>query len=141
MDYDKIFETDINKKFFFTDYPGDKLMVGKISLENATARLGNHEYYAFVTYRQGQKLPEQYVPLGQFGDDSGTLYATINPNLNLPYICENGGIQRLSRLPNTSNGSPNYLLGPGPEKISLETIVGGLHQKFVAPPPTPGRSR
>lgn len=141
MDFDKIFETDIERKFFFTDYPGDKLMVGKISLEKAIARLGKHEYYAFVTYREGEKLPEQYVPLSQLEDGSGTLFATINPNLNLPYICNNGGIQRISRLPNTSNGSPNYLLGPGPDTISLEAIVGELHQKFITPPPAPGRNK
>ena len=37
MDYDKIFEQDIDRNFFYTNYPGKKLMAGKISLENAKA--------------------------------------------------------------------------------------------------------
>lgn len=31
MDYDKIFEKDLDRKFFYTDYPGKKIVVGKIS--------------------------------------------------------------------------------------------------------------
>ncbi len=29
MDYDKIFEKDLDRKFFYTDYPGKKLLLGK----------------------------------------------------------------------------------------------------------------
>ena len=32
MDYDKVFEQNIDRKFFYTDYPGRKMIVGRISL-------------------------------------------------------------------------------------------------------------
>ena len=43
MDYDKVFEQNIDRKFFYTDYPGRKMMVGKISLKNAIARLSKDD--------------------------------------------------------------------------------------------------
>lgn len=123
MDYDKIFEIDLNRKFFYTDYPGNKMVVGKISLKNAIARLGKHEYYTFVTYNEHEELPEQYIPLSEFKSDDGTLFATVNPNIPFDDICINGGIQRISRLIDLDSGSPNYLLGPGPGTVSLLDLV------------------
>ena len=58
MDYDKIFEGDINRNFFYTNYPGNKLMAGKISLKNAIERLSKNEYYVLVSYSEGETLPE-----------------------------------------------------------------------------------
>lgn len=131
MDYDKIFENDLDKKFFYTDYPGNKMMVGKISLNNAIARLNKNEYYTLVTYNEGDELPEQYIPLSEFTSDDGTLFATLNPNTFLSDICTNGGIQHISRLPDLSSGSPNYLLGPGPNIVSLVDLVTEQHSEYL----------
>lgn len=56
MNYNKIFEEDINKDFFYTNYPGNKMIVGRISLKNAKERLSKNEYYTFVTYKPGEDL-------------------------------------------------------------------------------------
>ena len=122
-DFDKIFEGDIERKFFFTDYPGDKMMVGKISLNNAKARMSKNEYYTLVTYTYGEELPERYMPLPGLESADGTLFATLNPNHHIWNICRDGGIQRISRLPDLENGSPNYLLGPGPNTIALYDMI------------------
>lgn len=42
-DYDKIFERGIDQDSIYTDYPGGKMIVGKISLDNARARLSKGE--------------------------------------------------------------------------------------------------
>lgn len=123
MNYDNIFDEDIEKKFFYTDYPGNKLMVGRINLRNAISRLSKDEYYALVTYNAGEELPNEYMSLDKLASDDGTLFATVNSNVNLSHICKNGGIQMISKLPNAKNGSPVYLLGPGPDKITLESII------------------
>ena len=123
MDYDRIFEKDVNKKFFFSDYQGKKMMDGKISLNYAIERLAMQEYYVLVTYKEGETLPEQYVPLNNLTSDEGLLFATINPKISLSQISQNGGIQMITRLPDLENGSPYYLLGPGPEKVSLEELI------------------
>ena len=81
MDYDNIFKEDLNTKFFYTDRPGNKMVVGKISLENAKARLDKNEYYILVTYHEGETLPEQYIPLEMLRSNDGTLFATLNPNI------------------------------------------------------------
>ena len=130
-DYDKVFENDIERKFFFTDYPGDKMMVGKISLDNAKARMGKNEYYTFVTYTYGEELPERYVPLEGLQSNDGTLFATLNPDYHIWNICRDGGIQRISRLTDLSNGSPNYLLGPGPNEIALFDIILEQYQAYT----------
>ncbi|MBQ2910545.1 MAG: hypothetical protein IJE53_07025 [Bacilli bacterium] len=122
-DFDKLFEGDIDRKFFYTDYPGDKMMVGKISLDNAKARMSKNEYYTLVTYTYGEELPERYVPLEGLQSDDGTLFATLNPNHHIWNICRDGGIQRISRLPDLENGSPNYLLGPGPDTVALYDMI------------------
>ena len=132
MDYDKIFEQDIERKFFYTDYPGKKIVAGKISLENAIARLSKDEYYTLVTYCEGDMLPEQYLPLSNLASDDGTLFATLNPNERFFDMCRNGGIQRITRMNDLSSGSPNYLLGPGPDTVSLEELVMEQYNKYMA---------
>lgn len=131
MDYDKIFEKDLDRKFFYTDYPGKKIVVGKISLNNAIARISKDEYYTLVTYYKGDVLPEQYIPLNELTSDDGTLFATFNPNMHFFDICMNGGIQRISRLPNSNSGSPNYLLGPGPNTVSLEDLIMEQYNEYL----------
>ncbi|MBQ6497859.1 MAG: hypothetical protein IJI58_04000 [Bacilli bacterium] len=119
-DYDKIFNDDVNKEFYFNapGYGGRKLMVGAVSLNNAIERLKKDEYYTLVTYIDGEKLPEEYIPLDE-KLDSGDLLATVNPKNNLQYICQNSGsIQKISELSNL-----NYLLGPGPDTFNLTELV------------------
>lgn len=131
VDYDQVFSDDLDKKFFYTDYPGTKMVVGKISLENALARMSKNEYYTFVTCREGDILPEQYMTLIGLTSEDGTVFATLNPNANrMDYICRNGGIQMISRLSDTSLGSPNYLLGPGPDTIALSDIVKQQYEAY-----------
>ncbi len=131
MDYDKIFNEDINKEFFYTNYPGRKLMLGKISLENAKNRLSKNEYYAFVTYNEGEILPQEYVAINGLPSDDGMLFATVNPDINrISYICDNGKIQMISRLPDNEPGNPKYLLGSGPDEISQRDIVLKEYQTY-----------
>ena len=130
MDYDKIFDNDVNREFFYTNYPGNKMVVGRISLRNAIERLNKNEYYTFVTYTEEEELPEVYKPLIGIQDEDGTLFATINPEIHFTDICEKGGIQRITRLSDLKNGSPNYLLGPGPETISLHAIVSEQFNEY-----------
>lgn len=132
MDYDKIFEQDIERKFFYTDYPGKKMMVGRIGLNNALARLSKDEYYVLVTYKDGETLPEQYMPLKGLTSEDGTLFATFNPNIRyISNICRDGGIQMISRLTDLDSGSPNYLLGPGPETVSLEDLIMAEYNSYI----------
>lgn len=131
MDYDEIFENDLDRKFFYTDYPGKKMVDGKISLNNAIARLSKNEYYTLVTYYKEDVLPEQYIPLKELTSDDDTLFATLNPNINFSDICMNGGIKSISRLQDLSSGSPNYLLGPGPNTISLEDLVMKQYNEYL----------
>ena len=91
------------------------MVVGKISLENAMARMSNGEYYAMFTYNDGETLPEQYVPYEGLTSDEGTLFATINPAININYICINSKIQKVTRL-GRPDGSILYLLGTGARK-------------------------
>ena len=130
MNYDDFFKEDINRKFFFSDYPGKKMVDGVISLKNAKERLNMNEYYTLVTYNDGEELPEQYRPLNNLKSDDGTLFATINSNIRLDDLCRNGSIQMISRLPDLESGSPNYMLGPGPEKVSLEELIMEQYNKY-----------
>ena len=123
MDYDKIFEKDIDREFFYTNYPGNKLVVGKISLKNAIERLKKSEYYVLVSYENGEELPIQYRPIPDLENEDGVLFATINSDVRVTEICRNGGIQRISRLGRPNDENPNYLLGPGPETISLNEMI------------------
>lgn len=131
MDYDKVFANDLDKEFFHTGYPGKKIVNGKISLNNAKARLSKNEYYTLVTYHDGEILPEEYMPLTTLLSDDGTLFATLNPATQFFDICMNGGIQRISRLPDLNPGNPRYLLGPGPEVITLEDMVMGQYNEYL----------
>ncbi len=122
MDYDKAYEGDISKKWSFSDYPGNKLVVGKISLENAMARMSNGEYYALVTYNVGETLPEQYVPYDGLTSDDGTLFATISPKTYIDYICIGSRIQMVTRLDRPGE-KIRYLLGPGPGDVYLDDLI------------------
>ena len=130
MDYDAIFKDNIARKFFYTDYPGNKMVVGKISLKNALARMSMHEYYVLVTYMDGEKLPEQYIPLGELDSDDGTLFATINPGIDFTDICQKGGIQRISNITGLNSETPKYLLGPGPETVLLDDLIMEQYTKY-----------
>lgn len=134
MNYDKIFEGDIERKFFYTDYRGPKLVVGYISLEKAIQRLSKEEYYVLVHYREGEELPIEYRPLPEYRDEDGTLFATVDPDFRphffFHYICQNGGIQMISRLMDLEPGNPNYLLGPGPGEISLGNLINEQMVKY-----------
>ena len=89
-------------------------MVGKISLENAIARLNQDEYYTLVTYYEGDILPKEYMPLNNLKSDDGTLFATFKPEIRyLHYICRTDSIQMISRLPEKDSELARYLLGPG----------------------------
>lgn len=119
--YDEIFDQDIKTEFFYNnpEYTGKKLVVGSISLANAIERLNDYdEYYTLVTYMDGEKLPEEYVNVGSKVANDGMLFATVNPSLNMQKICNNGGIQNISRLPGNF-----YLLGPGPDEVNLDELV------------------
>ena len=138
MDYDKIFEKDIEKNLFYSKESGKKLMVGRISLSNAIARLSKDEYYTLVTYYEGDILPKEYIPLKNLKSEDGTLFATLNPNTRYLYnICRNGGIQSISRLPDLISGSPRYLLGPGsiPPKesdvVQLEDLIMEQYNAYI----------
>ena len=57
MDYDKIFEQDIERKFFYTDYPGKKIVAGKYCAWNkkqsrARLRRGEHRSPACKKYQK-----------------------------------------------------------------------------------------
>lgn len=131
IDYDEVFSDDLGKKFFYTNYPGNKMMEGKISLKNAIARSYVGEYYTLVTYREGDELPKQYTPLNGLTSEDGTLFATVNPNVTrMDYICRNGGIQMISRLSDETKGNPRYLLGPGPGEITLGDIVSKQYEAY-----------
>lgn len=125
MDYDKLFDQNKDVKFFYTDYPGNKLMVGKTSLKHAIERMDKNEYYVLVTYKEGETLPEAYKQFPDLVGEDDTLFATINPHtrLQLSDICRDGGIQRVSRLGSPEEDNPNYLLGPGPETVTLNELV------------------
>jgi len=122
MDYDKAYDGNIDRKWFYSDYPGNKLVVGKISLKNAMARMSNGEYYALVTYNEGETLPEQYVPYEDLASDDGTLFATISPKLNIDYICIGSKIQLVTRCERPGE-KIRYLLGPGPGDVSLDGLI------------------
>ena len=135
-DYDEIFERDINSKFFYTDYPGRKMMVGRISLNNAIARLSKDEYYTLVTYCEGETLPQEYIPLNGLESQDGTLFATLNPDIRgINYICRGNdsiqGISRIDFIDRTKPIKPKYLLGPGPETITLEEIIMEEYNEYM----------
>ena len=131
MDYDVIFNENIDRNFFFSSYPGNKLMVGKISLENAIARMAKNEYYVLVTYKDGQQLPIQYVPYKELESSDGSMYATISPSIRISSLVRNNGIQLVSRL-----GAPTdkirYLLGPGPDQVYLDDLIAEQYEETIS---------
>ena len=132
IDYDKIFKDDLEKKFFYTDYRGTKMVVGQISLSNAVARLNKNEYYTFVTYYEGEILPEQYIPLEGLTNEDGILFATLNyNNYQMNNICIDGGIQMISRTRDSESNSPRYLLGPGPDILNLEYLIKQQYSQYL----------
>ena len=131
MDYDKIFKDNLDREFFYSHYQGNKMMDGKISLSNAIARMKKGEYYTLVTYKEGEGLPKEYIPLSTLTSEDETLFATLNPNNRYFYLCKNGGIQMISRLPNQENESPTYLLGPGPQTVTLDDLIMEQYEKFT----------
>ena len=129
MDYDKYFGDDLDRNTLYTNYPGNKLMVGKISLDNAMKRMSKKEYYALVTYMDGEKLPEQYVPFGEVESEDGTLFATINPDVvSIDDICQGSNIQMVSQL-GAKSMNPEYLLGPGPDTVFLYNLAKEQYDK------------
>lgn len=130
-DYDRIFEQDINRKFFYTDWPGKKIVDGKINLSNAIGRMSKDEYYTFVTYQEGEILPKEYLPLNELESNNGILFATLNPNIRFNYICRNGGIQSVSQLPTLDPRNPKYLLGPGPDIIFLDQLIMEQYNEYI----------
>ena len=131
--YDKIFKKDAKEKFFYSDYVGAKLVDGKINLEYANARKELNEYYALVSYREGEDLPKEYRPLTRLTSEDGELFATINlenaPHMH--YICRGCGIQMISRLNDAAPGNPRYLLGPGPDIVELLDLVMEQYDRYM----------
>lgn len=130
-DFDELYNDDVNRKWFYSDYQGNKLVVGKISLNNAIARLNLNEYYTLVTYHEGDVLPEQYIPLDSLTSNDNTLFATVNPSITLWDICRNGGIQRITQLPDYKEEGPRYLLGPGPDIVLHSDLVMAQYEKYI----------
>ena len=138
-DYDKIFDENPDYNFFYNapNYDGPKLVAGRVSLKNAIARLNKGEVYAIVKYHEGEELPEQYMPLENSNVNGGdTLSATIKPDLRLYDLCANDGIQRISRLRDDEFGSPRYLLGPGPDEVSLTDLIASQLADYEKTGPT-----
>lgn len=85
-----------------------------------------------MTYQEGDSLPEQYIPLKGLKSSNGTLFATLNPDTPyINFICWDGGIQKISRLRNSVSGSSRYLLGPGPDEITLEDIIKAQYDAYI----------
>ncbi len=125
-DYDEVFNNNSDYNYFYNapGYEGKKLVVGRVSLNNAKERLKKGEVYTVVKYHEGDELPEEYMPLPDgYVEGEETLLATINPNVRFNYMCANGGIQMISRIHDNEEGFPTWLLGPGPDTISLNDLV------------------
>ena len=64
VDYDQVFSDDLDKKFFYTDYPGTKMVVGKISLEKGgvIVELTNKRAIDMcLKYLQGTKINKKVI--------------------------------------------------------------------------------
>ena len=135
MNYNEVFEGDINKKLFFNQegYPQKLLINGYISLDNAIKRLNNGEYYVLVGYHTGENLPECYLPVPSekidFELPDGLSFASFNPDELVYAFCDNSSIQLISKLPNMLRGA-KYMLGPGPDEIYLEDLVSEQLQNY-----------
>ena len=136
MDYDRVYKEDPNRKSMFSDengFYGQKLMVGKISLQNAMIRIGHNELYVLVTYNEGEQLPKEYRPVETLKSDDGTLFATINTQntKRINFICRNG-IQMVTQLRTDDEFDPKFLLGPGPETVLLSELIEEQYKKHFA---------
>lgn len=80
------------------------------------------EFYTVVTYLDGKQFPKEYIPLDSL--DNGELVATVSPDVQLQYICDAGGIQRITKM----NGS-NYFYGLGIDKGNDEFNLLELAKK------------
>lgn len=133
---------------------GRRLVAETVSLANALDRDKRFkERFVLVAYRPGEKLPDYYVPLSEYHSNDGTLFATINPDPfnrenTVDVLCGNtlhggkGGSQYIGRhdmgdLPDYNKGDPNelirhvqYLLGPGPEVVTLGELVDQQYDMY-----------
>lgn len=125
--FDRIFDQEPDTNFFFNKPGyGPVLVDGVVSLKNALARMKKEEFYALVTYQDGETLPAEYSPLAT-QDDLSIRFATISDKARYYNISIGGGIQRVSQLP-----GGKLLLGPGPETVSLSDLVGNLYNEYVS---------
>ena len=85
------------------------------------------------------------MPLPALSDGGDTLFATVDidlyPNFRFHYICQKGGIQMVSRLQDIEPGNPNFLLGPGPEEVSLGDLIEEQYALYCARKEEKGRDR
>lgn len=136
LSYNEILDEDINRQFYH-NHPdfGTTLIARDVSLKNAIARLQYHEYYVLVTYKEDEQLPSQYVPCADVENFGDTLFATINPNVQVHNLCYSkfckNGIQTITNI-NLPGESPNYLLGPGPDKVSLEELIEEQRENYIS---------
>ena len=128
MNYNELFNEDINREFIYNKegYPKKLLVNGYLDLDKAIKRLDKGEYYVLVSYHEGEKLPECYLPLSNelidFELPEGTSLAIFNANEMVYAFCNNSSIQLISKLPNSVRGA-KYMLGSGPDEIYLEDLV------------------
>ena len=123
MDYDRMLDEDPNEEFYYNDnkFPHKKLIAGYISLENALVRLNKGEYYVLVKTNGEEELPSGYIPLDSKFETEEPM-ATIDPNMHFPVLCRKGRIQIIAQLP-AKEDDAEYLLGPGPETITLSQLI------------------
>ena len=117
MNYDELYRSNPDVKFHYNGDKEPKLMVGRVSLENAINRLKFQEYYLLVTYNDFQELPKEYVPLNP-NLTNGSLLATLSPEVQIHNIVTGNKIQIVTRL-----NSNEYLLGPGPETFDVKEAL------------------
>ena len=135
MNYNEIFNADVNMEFFYNKagYPKKLLVNGYLDLDKALKRLDKGEYYVLVSYHKGEDLPDCYLTLPNelldFELPDGLALAIFNANVPVTAFCKGFSIQLITRLPNSLNGAV-YLLGPGPDKVCLEDIVSEQLQNY-----------
>ncbi len=135
MNYNELLEEDINKDFFYNreGYPKLLLINGYISLDKAVKRAEKGEYYVLVEYPVGTELPASYLPVKDdkidFELPDGISLASFNPKTRVFALCENGGVQLISRLPYLG-GEARYLRGSGPEQVFLEDLMEEQLQSY-----------
>ena len=131
MDYNSFFEKDINQDFSYTNYPGNKLIVGRLSLEKAKARMSKNEYYVLVTYKAGEVLPPEYILLNEYSKED-TLFATVNPSIHFNYMCVKSGARVISNSVDEGTTNPKYFINFGPVSVSLIDLVKEQYSKYMS---------